>query len=147
MFDEFREIGHLKTFSRKQLVARADRRAERPSERSSRSMSVGLVDSLLGVTAYTIVLLLVLRNGGSWIGPAVLGCACVVWMIYWHIRVQRERLRYCVKLQCLEEGVRPLLCFNCGYYLRGIDSPRCPECGEPLAPPDAGVNPPHGQLS
>ena len=27
------------------------------------------------------------------------------------------------------------VCKNCGYSLRGLPEPRCPECGEPFEPP------------
>lgn len=37
------------------------------------------------------------------------------------------------------------ICPNCGYCLRGLHDPRCPECGQPFDPDDpALVSPRHG---
>jgi hypothetical protein len=30
------------------------------------------------------------------------------------------------------------VCQRCGYSLRGLPQPRCPECGEPFEPPEGG---------
>lgn len=39
-------------------------------------------------------------------------------------------------------GLRePGRCERCGYLLRGLPEPRCPECGEPFDPLSAGVGP------
>ena len=38
-------------------------------------------------------------------------------------------------------GAEPGRCEHCGYLLRGLPEPRCPECGEPFDPLSAGVGP------
>jgi hypothetical protein len=49
-----------------------------------------------------------------------------VFLIWFFRREIQRRLR----LQLLQEGVP--ICIDCGYQLRGLTEPRCPECGKPF---------------
>jgi hypothetical protein len=42
--------------------------------------------------------------------------------------------------QLKERGIRPHLCLNCEYDLKGSVADHCPECGVALAPVDAGLD-------
>ena len=47
-------------------------------------------------------------------------------------------------IQANEGPINPSNCANCGYMLRGLTTPRCPECGTPFTPPVIEVKPAEG---
>ena len=54
------------------------------------------------------------------VGVLILGCAIGAAFGYWSYRSYERRYRY-----------EPC-CEKCGYSLRGLTGPRCPECGTPV---------------
>ncbi len=44
----------------------------------------------------------------------------------------RHRFREALRQLLLEAGIRPGICFECGYYLEGFEGNECPACDSPL---------------
>ena len=63
------------------------------------------------------------RDAGQILSIACLGYALLAGGTVWLVRRWR-----CVGLP------PPDRCYQCGYMLRGLPEPRCPECGEPFDP-------------
>jgi hypothetical protein len=66
-------------------------------------MAVGIIDDWVPHEAYWV----------AWAAGVSTFAICV------YARIQRPT-----------SGIRETLCRRCGYNLRGISEPRCPECGE-----------------
>ncbi len=61
----------------------------------------------------------------AWILLTILGfVSSVVWY--------RHRFRKALRQLLLEAGIRPGICFECGYYLEGFEGNECPACDSPL---------------
>ncbi len=50
--------------------------------------------------------------------------------IFWGMWLSRTRIRRKLRQELISIGV--LICGPCGYDLRGLTEPRCPECGAPF---------------
>jgi len=60
--------------------------------------------------------------------------AVAVTVAVWFYVLQLRRLRIELRKEVAERfrGQRPPFCFECGYDLRGLTMPSCPECGKPV---------------
>lgn len=56
----------------------------------------------------------------------------VVGVLYWLMWLSRGRIRRELRQQLIDAGFA--ICGPCGYDLRGLTEPRCPECGQPFEP-------------
>ena len=59
------------------------------------------------------------------IGSVALGyfaIPCCAGIIFYHLITQKSQII----------PMKETLCRRCGYILRGLTEPRCPECGEPI---------------
>lgn len=65
---------------------------------------------------------------GEWIYAVVMACATFVLLVH----IYRRQIRRSLREQLCDIGVP--ICVPCGYDLRGLDEPRCPECGRPFDP-------------
>jgi hypothetical protein len=55
------------------------------------------------------------------------------------IRIYRRRARRILHDRLRERGIHT--CVKCGYLLRGLSEPRCPECGTPFDPNGEATEP------
>lgn len=65
----------------------------------------------------------------SGLSPLLLMCPVLILSIVvaW---LFRSRIRWALRRELAQAGVP--ICIECGYDLRGLSRPRCPECGEPF---------------
>ncbi|MGB0766434.1 MAG: hypothetical protein ACPGYV_01850 [Phycisphaeraceae bacterium] len=96
--------------------------------RSARLMLMGIV--AVNVLAPIAVLLLIVLAQPAQIGMyLVIGLLALA--VLPMVSIRRVRLRHRLRFarEMVAAGFRPGVCPACGYPWRGLDRPRCPECG------------------
>lgn len=66
-----------------------------------------------------------------WAGIALV----LISAFFMQFRLQRRTHRRLLEEEVYKRGLRPAVCFSCGYDLRATIAGRCPECGTRLAVP------------
>ena len=116
--------------------ARAAVRAFRRSNWRSRRFWLALLLLMVAIGAVVAVLEFVAlpffrRHGApSWLVGAAAGFVGGASFGYWMQIAMRRPLRRYLRETLVAAGVP--VCLSCGYNLRGLTEPRCPECGAPF---------------
>lgn len=131
------QVQHLPWATRARIVARAQRRAAGRRVAANRKYGCALWITL--AIAYFLLASLMsdlfeMLNLPEWLHALlnfiiVMAPFPVLLAVYY--RSDRDALRHVL----LEEGIRPAVCFDCGYDLRGTESHTCPECGADILDP------------
>lgn len=90
---------------------------------------------VVGVVANLFLDFVKFRFGGFASIGAMLGLIAVL-VCLTHLLVSRRRKRFGPRVMSnlKRRGIRPHLCLNCEYDLKGSTADHCPECGMALAP-------------
>jgi hypothetical protein len=80
------------------------------------------VNVLLSITPRAI-------NLGPW-APSIMSFTLFVGIVTTWLISTRRRMRLHLRKELIKRGHR--ICIQCGYDLRGLPEPRCPECGTPF---------------
>ncbi len=127
-----RELRGLPETARRQLLGEADARTGR---RFGQILIAAIPLALsLGLPYFVPYLTVGLSQDiRDWL--ELLALAAILFVLLLFIaQIRRLQTRELEQVM-LERGVRPSVCFGCGYDLKGIDRETCPECGRKIAPP------------
>jgi len=111
---------------------------------------------VLLLLAAIVGLFLILKHGSGWQSPAAFGAdwglstwvlmlligrlpAILIWI--WVLVILS---RFGKELRPIQQILGHVVCLGCGYLLKGLPEPRCPECGRPFVPVTSAAGSPTG---
>ena len=111
---------------------------------------------VLLLLAAIVGLFLILKHGSGWQSPAAFGAdwglstwvlmlligrlpAILIWI--WVLVILS---RFGKELRPIQQILGHIVCLGCGYLLKGLPEPRCPECGRPFVPVTSAAGSPTG---
>ncbi len=120
------ELSNLPELLRESLFDEAVRESENwPVTKKDIALQFGFAVVILGLA---VVLVIVLRPAESTsfllLPLAIVVVTRIVQKIY-----DGRRIKRILRQMLLRRGIRPAVCFGCGYNLRASTSGTCPECG------------------
>jgi hypothetical protein len=124
----------LRLFESREQIREADRAWAGRSRRLGKRLLIELVILVLAAAALGVVLTITLLNVGAptWLAPLVNGVVVLLLSVSVLALVAYRPYTRFLRRYLNERGVP--VCMRCGYDLRAIIEPRCPECGSAFEP-------------